>query len=202
MFSDTLLICDSLEAQNYSSPHNKLSRLKKEGHLYQIRRGRYEDNRNVNPHILACLIYGPSYLSFEYALSFYGLISERVSTYTSATTGKNRTKLFNNIYGNYSYQDIPRTAFPYDTLVKTENNQGYLIATPEKALCDTLCKQKPVTSIKALKELLFENLRLDKEEFLKLNFDSILFLCPLYKKKNLSFLQKLAEKTLDKNKLS
>ena len=133
-------------------------------------------------------------LSFEYALSFYGLIPERVTLYTSATTCKNRTKKFTNEFGTYTYQDIPLIAYPHETMVQVWNNRGYLIATPEKALCDTLCKQKPVTSLKALKQLLFDNLRIDEDEFEKLNREALLFLCPLYKKKNLNFLCRLLEK--------
>ncbi|MBQ6782188.1 MAG: hypothetical protein IJP62_13325 [Treponema sp.] len=161
---------------------------------YQIRHGRYETERNTPPHLLACSIYGPSYLSFEYALSVYGLIPERVSVFTSATTGKNRTKRFTNVFGTYTYQDIPRAAYPYETVIKTEEGRGYVIATAEKALCDTLCKQKPIGSVKALRALLFENLRIDEDAFAALDKEAILFLCPLYRKKNLQFLAKLLEK--------
>lgn len=191
MFSETFEICDSLQNQHYSSPNCKLSSLKKKGVYYQIRHGRYETERDIPPYLLACSIYGPSYLSFEYALSVYGLIPERVSVYTSATTQKNRTKKFSNIYGTYTYQDVPQAAFPHETVVKIVNGRGYLIATPEKALCDMLCKQKPVGSVKALKQLLFENQRIDEAEFVRLNRKSLMFLCPLYRKKNLNFLQKM-----------
>ena len=69
MFKDALVICDALQEQNYTSPANKLAALKRDGVYYQIRHGRYETKRDTPPHILACSIYGPSYLSFEYALS-------------------------------------------------------------------------------------------------------------------------------------
>ena len=124
----------------------------------------------------------------------YGLIPERVSVFTSATTGKNRTKRFTNVFGTYTYQDIPRAAYPYETVIKTEEGRGYVIATAEKALCDTLCKQKPIGSVKALRALLFENLRIDEDAFAALDKEAILFLCPLYRKKNLQFLAKLLEK--------
>ena len=191
MFSDTLVICDSLQSQNYASPHNKLSALKKQGVLFEIRHGRYETERDVPPSLLACSIYGPSYLSFEYALFVHGLIPEKVTLYTSATTGKNRTKKFTNFYGTYTYQDVPRAAFPHGTVVKVYEGRGYLIATAEKALCDTLYKQKPVGSVKQLRALLFENLRIDETEFAKLDRETLLFLCPLYRKKNLNFLAKM-----------
>ncbi len=193
MFSDSFEICDSLTKQNYASPSNKLSSLKKKGVYYQVRHGRYETERDVPPYLLACSIYGPSYLSFEYALSVYGLIPERVTIYTSATTQKNRTKKFTNIYGTYTYQDVPHAVYPHETIVKVLDGRGYLIATPEKALCDMLYKQKPVSSVKVLKKLLFENLRIDETEFAKLNRETLLFLCPLYRKKNLNFLHKMIQ---------
>ena len=195
MFSDAFEICDSLQNQNYASPNSKLSSLKKSGIYYQVRHGRYETERDVPPYLLACSVYGPSYLSFEYALSVYGLIPERVTVYTSATTRKNRTKKFINIYGTYTYQDVPQAVYPHETVVKVVNGRGYLIATPEKALCDTLYKQKPVSSVKALKQLLFENLRIDETEFAGLNREALLFLCPLYRKKNLNFLYKMISAT-------
>lgn len=194
MFWDTATLCESLQSINYTSPHNKLASLCKQGVYHHVRHGCYETEHDIPPYILACSIYGPSYLSFEYALSFYGLIPEKVTVYTSATTRKNRTKKFQNDFGTYTYQDIPFAAYPHETIVQVWKDRGYLIATPEKALCDTLCKQKPVTSVKELKLLLFENLRIEEDEFIKLNRESLLFLCPLYKKKNLAFLSKMLEK--------
>ena len=84
-----------------------------------------------------------------------------------------------------------RAAFPHGTVVKVYEGRGYLIATAEKALCDTLYKQKLVGSVKQLRALLFENLRIDETEFSKLDRETLLFLCPLYRKKNLNFLAKM-----------
>ena len=196
MFLNTASICDTLRKNDYASPNNKLELLKKKGEYIQIRHGLYETDRNVPPHLLACAIYGPSYLSFEYALSFYDLIPERVVTFTSATMRKNRTKQFTNTFGTYTYRDIPAAAFPHETVIKDHNGRGFPIATAEKAVCDMLYKQGPVHSVKALKELLFDNIRLDQDEFRKLDKEALLFLCPLYGKKNLNFLYKMLSKEL------
>ena len=67
------------------------------------------------------------------------------------------------------------------------------MASPEKALCDTLYKKAPVSSMKELKALLFEDLRIDENEFYKLKKEDLLYLCPLYRKKNLNFLKKYVE---------
>ncbi len=76
----------------YSNKDTKLSREVKNGHLFKIINGLYETNKNTPGYLLAGSIYGPSYISFEYALSFYGLIPERVSTITCATFDKKKEK--------------------------------------------------------------------------------------------------------------
>ena len=78
--------------KEYSNKNNKISREIKDGNLYKIITGLYETNPNTPGYLLAGNIYGPSYISFEYALSFYGLIPERVSTITCATFNKKRKR--------------------------------------------------------------------------------------------------------------
>ena len=65
---------------NYSNKNNKISRDIKDGKLFKIINGLYETNQNTPGYLLAGSIYGPSYISFEYALSFYGII-EKYSKY-------------------------------------------------------------------------------------------------------------------------
>ena len=76
--------------QNYSNKDTKLSREVKAGKIFKIINGLYETNPNTPGYLLAGSIYGPSYISFEYALSYYGLIPERVSTITCATFNKKK----------------------------------------------------------------------------------------------------------------
>jgi hypothetical protein len=68
---------------------------------------------------------------------------------------------------------------------------SYQVATPEKALCDKLYTISPVTSVKELKNLLFEDLRIDEDAFNKLNMEDILKMAPLYRSTNLNLLVKL-----------
>ena len=65
------------ELQSYANPKTKLSRMVKQGKYFQIARGLYETEKNVPGHLLAGSIYGPSYISFEYALGFYGMIQRQ-----------------------------------------------------------------------------------------------------------------------------
>ena len=72
----------------------------------------------------------------EYALSFYGLIPERVTTITCATFDKKKKKQYNTSFGTFTYRDVPSSAYPEEIILKEENDYSFQIATVEKALCD------------------------------------------------------------------
>lgn len=78
--------------RNYGDCYGKVSREVKSGTLFPLTKGLYETNRKTSGKYLSSYIYGPSYLSFEYALSYYGLIPEAVYTYTSASFNKKRER--------------------------------------------------------------------------------------------------------------
>ena len=104
------------------------------GKIQRVRRGLYFfTGETIDTFSLANVIYAPSYISLETALSFYGLIPEVVYSVTSITTRATREFVFNDI--NYSYQSIKIKAFtgyiPID-----RDNKKILMATPEKALAD------------------------------------------------------------------
>ena len=67
------------------------------------------------------------------------------------------------------------------------------MASKEKALCDVLYAKYPVRSIKDLKNLLFEDLRVDEDEFMNLDFDFIIFIADKYHSNTLSTLKKYVE---------
>lgn len=183
------------QLQEYKNPKTKIQRLVKEGKLFPIRRGIYETEENVSMFLLAGTIYSPSYISFASALSYYGLIPERVYACTSATQNKNRMKTFHTSFGDFYYRDIPEDAYPYGVLWKQESDcYSYLIASPEKAICDMLYIQKPVYSMKALEEMLFSDLRIDEDEFANLNYQDMEFLCPKYHRTTLNVLEKYLQK--------
>ena len=86
MFRTTSDLLDSLS--KYANPDMKIKRMVQKGSLFRLRRGLYATTRNISSYLLAGVIYGPSYISFETALSRYGLIPERVYACTSATFKK------------------------------------------------------------------------------------------------------------------
>lgn len=183
--------------KNYSNPLDKIKRDADNGVLFRLSRGLYETNGNTNPCLLASSIMSPSYLSFDWTLSYYGLIPEKVAAITSASLGVRKNKTFINQFGRYEYSDIPVNAFS-EGLTYLENGEYVVkIATKEKAICDSLSKWRVVNSVKALKELLFVDKRIDEEEFCTCDFKAMMRLASLYKKTNLDLLIKFIRKEYD-----
>ena len=126
------------ELRDYANPKAKLSRMVKQGQCFPVTRGVYETDRNVPAYLLAGSIYGPSYISFEYALSYYGMIPEAVYTVTCATFEKKKKKKYETIFGTFLYRDVPSEAFPLEIRLVQEGEYFYRIAEPEKAICDQI----------------------------------------------------------------
>lgn len=179
---------------NYANPLDKIKREADKGLLFRLTNGIYETNKNVNPCLLASSILSPSYLSFDWALSYYGMIPEKVFSITSATLENRKNKTYENYFGRYEYTDIPARVFS-EGLIYLENDEYIVkIATKEKALCDSLCKWRVTKSIKELKELLFIDKRIDEDEFATCDFKLMKRLASLYNKTNLKLLCKLIGK--------
>ena len=189
-----VLTFDSLALQfkDYTDVKGKIRREVQSGRLTQIARGLYETDARADGKYLAGAIYGPSYLSFDYVLSMCSLIPEAIfRTYTSATFRKGKAKQYDNAFGVFTYRDVPAAVYHFGVEIREENGYSYQIATPEKALCDKLYTISPVGSVKAMRALLFEDLRVDENDFWQLNLDDIKQLAPLYKSTNLRYLMKL-----------
>lgn len=182
---------------NYSNKNNKISRDIKDGKLFKIITGLYETDLNTPGYLLAGSIYGPSYISFEYALSFYGLIPERVTTITCATFDKKKKKQYDTDFGVFTYRDIPVLVYPEEIILKEENNYSYQIATPEKALCDKLYTLAPLNNYSNLENMLFNDLRLDEEEFNKLDVKKIENLSKLYHSTNVDLLSRYIRRNIN-----
>ena len=197
---ENMIITNAMAKENYniySNKNNKISRDIKNKKLFKIITGLYETDENTPGYLLAGSIYGPSYISFEYALSFYGLIPERVNTITCATFDKKKKKQYNTDFGTFTYRDIPTLAYPEEIVLKIEREYSYQIATPEKALCDKLYTLSPINNYKELENMLFNDLRIDEEEFQKLDSSKIERLSNLYHSTNISLLSKYMRRGSD-----
>lgn len=192
--SDIVDFCQLHSALNgYAHPRGKINQLLKSGELIRVKKGLYVfgdsvRQRSYQLEVLANLIYGPSAISCEYALSFYGLIPERVNTVTSVCS--KRKKSFNTPVGSFTYVYLPPEKFAQDiTLVKVSENTHCIFATPEKALCDTVALSVRKTGFKTLEQFsdfVFEDLRLDENLFLTLSIESIKEITKKYCSTNLN----------------
>jgi predicted transcriptional regulator of viral defense system len=102
-------------------------RLKNGLYMLKTSRARLEEISNI--------LYSPSYLSLEFALSHYNLIPETVYSITAITTKPTREFEVGGIA--FTYHTIKKSAFTGYSLVD-KDNQPYLMADPEKALVDYL----------------------------------------------------------------
>lgn len=176
----------------------KIANLVNNGDLIRLKRGIYYLGKKyqsspIDYISISNMLYTPSYVSFDYALSYYGMIPERVSEMTAATL--NHPKLFETPMGRFSYKHIPKEAYALGVdWLFDEINGGKLIATPEKALCDKIRYDRGIGSMtqEQMRDYLLYDLRLERLELL----DSALILCiaQAYRSKNLRTLSSVLQK--------
>ncbi len=172
------------EMTQYVNPAARIRRMVQNGQLVPIIKGLYETDNAIPGYYLSGVIYGPSYLSFEYALSWHDLIPEAVYAFTSATCRKGKRKQYETVFGTYTYRDVPTAVFPYGTELHEEQGYGFMMASPEKAVCDLLYTISPCGNRKELRHLLFDDLRIDERAFSNTNWDNMTELAELYRTSN------------------
>lgn len=163
----------------YAAPRDRVSTLLRQGAIIRVKKGLYifgDDIRRkpICRELLANLIYGPSYISLDYALQYHGLIPERVTALTSVTTG--RSRLFDTPLGRFDYRMIALSAFRTGMdQVALEDGRSFLIAIPEKALADKLLCERGIgiRGRRELKRYLEEELRIDPADLSRLDPDRL-----------------------------
>lgn len=160
----------------YKHPRVKLNQLLKIQALIRVKKGIYIfgkqfAKRPYSPEVLANMIYGPSYISLEWACQYYRLIPEKVTTVTSVTT--QRSRQYQTPIGLFTYDHLPLKVFPVGvTLIRFSQEQQALMATKEKALADLLVLRRgSFASMKHFKETLFEDLRVEEEDVYSLDLE-------------------------------
>ena len=151
----------------YAQPRMKISGMLAKGDIVRVKKGLYVLGESLRRRpfcreLLANLIYGPSYISLEYALHYHGLTPERVETITSVTCGRSRT--FDSPVGTFSYRMIPMEAFRTGMdQVELDDGRSFLIAIPEKALADRIVADRGagISTQKELHDYLLVSLRID-----------------------------------------
>ena len=164
--------------KQYRNPRVKLHHLLKINALIRVKKGIYVFGKNFarRPYcseILANMIYGPSYVSLEWACQYWRLIPERVSIVTSVSP--KRSKQFATPIGTFSYDHLPLAAYSTGfTYVRFSDRQQALVATKEKALIDLLVLRRGYFgSTKHLMETLFEDLRVEDNDLYGLDLKLI-----------------------------
>lgn len=152
----------------------KVAQLERAGEIIRLRRNLFvvnpeETGKPLSSGLIANHLLAPSYVSMQTALRYYGLIPEAVYTIQSMTF--KAAKEFNTPVGNYCYYHISRETYPIGITQIKDGNSVYIMATPEKALCDLIANQ-PGINLRYKKEaleFLEENLRFDMDRFCQLN---------------------------------
>lgn len=181
--------------KDLKKPRDKVAALITEGKIVRIKKGLYVfgENWRRTPlclEMIANLVYGPSCISFEYALTRYGLIAERSAVITSLAIGD--TKTFHNPIGTFEYRAIDREKFKVGIEYRNLGKEGgYFIASKEKALADLVYRTPGIRTLEQLRHYLFEEMRVAETMFRELDFHKLNEISNAYKKTSVIMMNKL-----------
>ena len=173
------------------APQKKIHALENTGDLIRLKRDLYVVDSELSGKpicipLCANHLYGPSYVSSKWALQWYGLIPEQVFRVVSMTT--KHARCFETPLGIFDYHKTSPNYHSIGIRIEQEGEVSFLMASPEKALCDMILLDKfvPNQSVKRLMQYLEEDIRFDMDELLK--FDaSIIESCAKTGEKKLVF---------------
>ena len=165
--------------KDYHRPNDKINELVKKGDLTTVKKGLYITGPRINiakpeSFLIANHLWGPSYVSLESALSYWGLIPERVYEISSITV--KTSKNYKTPLGRFSYYRLPLPYYSFGIKsVQLTPKQVVLIASPEKAICDKIITTSGIflRSQKQAREYLIDNLRIDEEMLRELDLGAI-----------------------------
>jgi predicted transcriptional regulator of viral defense system len=180
--------------RGYEHPRDKITALLRQGIIIRVKKGIYVFGEKYSRgpfsrEALANMIYGPSYVSLDYALHYYGLIPERVEAVTSVTCGRGRR--FSTPVGLFIYRMIHLRAYQVGIdQVEIEGDRPFLIATPEKALADKIHDDRGtgIRTQEEMKDYLLKNLRVDPESLAKLDAEVFALIADRYRSKKIRLL--------------
>jgi predicted transcriptional regulator of viral defense system len=132
----------------------RLNEWQEKGYIRKIVRGQYMfSDVNITEPVLyeiANRIYAPSYVSFETALAYYGLIPETVFAIVSASTRK--TSRFETSIGRFSFRTLATSIF-FGYSIMEHDGRHFKIADIEKALVDYLYIHSDLTTPEDIESL-------------------------------------------------
>ncbi|MBF5059487.1 type IV toxin-antitoxin system AbiEi family antitoxin domain-containing protein [Candidatus Neptunochlamydia vexilliferae] len=195
--------CQTLLAHlsSYKNPRDWIARMVRKGELLRLKNGffiitsRFRRGKVDYPYEqIGNLLYGPSYISLEWALSFYGFIPERVSVVTSVTIGNN--KEFTTPIGTFTYRHLSKSRYTVGIDRKEIEGQlgGFLMATPEKALADWVFMTCDEMNEDELLEDLLVGKRIEKENLQSLKKEALEEIAKQYKSETIKKLSNIIRK--------
>lgn len=159
---------------NHLAKHQKVMNLEKAGVIIRLKKGLYvasprEIGRALSTELIANHIYSPSYVSKSSAIRYYGLIPEAVYSVQSMTIKHSR--VFENDLGRFEYAYVSEEVFSIGVTSMEDNGIYFLIATPEKALCDLIASSPKLNlrSLSSVEQYLRYDIRMDMEAFYRMD---------------------------------
>lgn len=158
--------------------NQKIRLLERDKQIIRLKRGLYVCSSEVtgvalSTELIANHLYTPSYVSMSSALRYYGLIPEEVFVMQSMTLKHSRD--FDTPVGRFEYTRISKDAFSVGLTSIRKTEYAFVIATPEKALCD-LVANSPGVNLRYPKDAalyLEEDIRMELSDFIQM--DSAIF---------------------------
>lgn len=148
------------------------------GKIIRLKKGLYiaseqESGKPFNRFLISNHIYGPSYVSLSAALRHYGLIPERVHTIQAVTTKHSRD--FETPLGLFKYTGCPDEYFHIGLKIMHEHDVNFLVATPEKAICDLINFSKGISLrfVKDVRTFLEDDIRFEMESLAYMDIEII-----------------------------
>ena len=157
-FETGLLLAGDVAAQDVRL---QLSRWTRDGRLFQLRRGLYAlappyQKTRPHPFLLANRLQRSSYVSLQSGLAYYGLIPEYVPVVTSVTAGRPGRR--DTPLGLFEFRHVKPGFFRGYRLVDLGGGQQAFVASPEKALLDTIYLEPDSDQPQYLQGLRLQNL--------------------------------------------
>jgi predicted transcriptional regulator of viral defense system len=181
--------------RKYKKPRDKITQLLASQKLIQVKRGVYIFGPSyrrglLSMEVVAGMLVQPSYISREYALQIYGILSERVERITSMTTRKK--KHFETPIGVFDFYSIHPRKFGIGVAIKEiEGAGGGLMASLEKALADWLSSIPVIANQDALRFFLFEESRIEEKALRSLNWTLLKEIAVVVQNRNVDLLTQI-----------
>ena len=156
--------------------NQKIRLLERDKQIIRLKRGLYVCSPEIigkvlSTELIANHLYAPSYVSMSSALRYYGLIPEAVYTKQSMTL--KHAKDFDTPLGRFEYTNMSKGAFSVGLTSIKKDDYAFVMATPEKALCD-LIANSPKVNLRYLKDAeiyLEEDIRMEWEDFKQMDVE-------------------------------